>query len=79
MDPSSLHHSARTLFTYWQSIHSPEGLPGRQHFDPRCVVPLLPNLVLVDVHRAPFRFRYRLLGTRVDAAHGKPLTGKWLD
>ena len=43
------------------------------------MVDLLPNLVLTEVHRAPLRFRYRLLGTRVDAAHGAALTGRWLD
>ncbi len=41
--------------------------------------PLLPNLVLVDVLRSPPRFRYRLLGTRLDAMIGKSLTGQWLD
>jgi hypothetical protein len=79
IDLSSLHPSALALFSYWQGIHPVGGLPGRQHFEPSCIVRLLANIVLVEVHRSPFRFRYRLLGTRVDAAHGKPLTGLWLD
>jgi hypothetical protein len=43
------------------------------------VWPLLPNLVLVDVLWSPLRFRYRLLGTRLDAMIGKSLVGQWLD
>jgi len=67
------------LFDYWRRIHPPHGLPGRQHFDPAAVTRLLPNLVLVEVHRDPLRFRYRLLGSRIDAIHGKSLVGLWLD
>jgi hypothetical protein len=67
------------LFDYWQRIHPPHGLPGRQHFDPAAIGRLLPNIVLVEVHRDPLRFRYRLLGSRIDAIHGKPLAGLWLD
>jgi hypothetical protein len=74
-----LHASARSLLTYWQRIHPPHGLPGRQHFDPAAVASLLPNIVLVEVHRDPLRFRYRLLGSRVDAVNGKALSGMWLD
>ena len=79
IDVTHLHASARVLFDYWQRIHPAEGLPGRQHFDPAAVVHLLPNLVLVEVHRAPLRFRYRLVGSRIDSINGKPLSGGWLD
>ncbi len=78
-DLAALHPSARALLTYWESIHPTGALPGRQHFDPAAVVPLLPNIVLVEVERDPWRFRYRLVGSRVDAVNGKPLTGQWLD
>jgi hypothetical protein len=60
-------------------MHPPRGLPGRQHFDPADVPELLPNLRLVDVHHDPLRFRYRLLGSRVDVVHGRNLTHQWLD
>ena len=79
INPSRLHPSALALLNYWQSIHPSDGLPGRQHFEPLALLELLPNLVLVEVHRTPLRFRYRLLGTRIDAAHRRALTGKWLD
>jgi hypothetical protein len=54
-------------------------LPGRQHLDPADIPDLLPNLRLVEVHRAPLRFRYRLLGSRVDMVHGRSLLHQWLD
>jgi hypothetical protein len=79
IDTSTFHASARALYAYWQRIHPPGGLPGRQHFDPAAVVALLPNIVLVAVQRDPLRFRYRLLGSRIDSVHGKSLSGQWLD
>lgn len=78
-DLSGAHPAARALWSYWEEIHPPRGLPGRQHFDPAAVAHLLPNIVLVEVHRAPFRFRYRLLGTRVDSINLQNLGGLWLD
>jgi hypothetical protein len=79
IDPLKLHPSASALLAYWKKIHPPAGLPGRQHFDPASVPALLPNVLLVDVHRDPLRFRYRLLGTRVDAVYGTSLVGRWLE
>ncbi|MBI3515882.1 MAG: PAS domain-containing protein [Proteobacteria bacterium] len=79
IDISACHASARALYAYWRRIHPPDGLPGRQHFDPAAVVALLPNIVLVEVQRDPLRFRYRLLGSRIDSVNGKNLSGQWLD
>ena len=65
---------------YWQRIHPAAGtLPGRQHFDPLEIHPLLPNIWLVDVVRPQLRFRYRLVGTRIAEAVGRDTTGMWLD
>ena len=36
-------------------------------------------LWLLEVHRAPLRFRYRLVGTRFASLHGIDPTGRWLD
>jgi len=69
------------LHRTWCAIRpAPDRLPGRQHFDPIAVAPLLPWLWLVDVHRAPvLRFKYRLVGSiHVDAGGFDP-TGRWLD
>jgi hypothetical protein len=74
------HPKIRRIHDYWQSLRPAEDmLPGRQHFDPLAVAPLLPNLRLIDVQRRPLRFRYRLVGTRIVDAHARDLTGLWLD
>ncbi len=78
-DTTQLHQRARRLYDYWSEIHPAEGLPGRQHFDPSAVPDVLPNLRLIDVQREPLRFRYRLLGSRVDVVHGRNLANQWLD
>lgn len=69
----------RRLHDYWRAIHPPEGLPGRQHFDPMAVTDLLPHIWLLDVQLEPFRLRYRLTGTAMVESHRRELTGLWLD
>jgi hypothetical protein len=69
----------RDLHDYWRRIHPPGGgLPGRQHFDPVEIPALLPNLWLLDVHRDPYRFRFRLVGGEVEAADESVRAGAWL-
>lgn len=62
--PEDCHPKVRALAEYWQSIHPPAGLPGRQHVDP-CNIPkpLLPNLLLVDIEAATSTLTWRLMGT----------------
>jgi hypothetical protein len=57
---------------------NPASLPGRQHLDPIDIPHLLPLMRLVDVERAPLRFRYRLIGTHEAAIYGEH-TGRWVD
>lgn len=73
------HPAVRQMYEYWCSIHPPEGLPGRRHFDPLMVAAHLPWLWMLDVQRDPLRFRYRLVGTEVVDSHRRDLTGLWLD
>ena len=58
---------------------APDMLPGRQHLEPLDFHRLWPWVWMVDVQRAPLRFKFRLIGTE----HVKPLrrdpTGQWLD
>jgi hypothetical protein len=68
------------LSRYWQSIRpAPDRLPGRQHFDPLDVPGFLPWLWLVDVQRAPERYRFRLVGSRFADAVGDDPTNRWVD
>lgn len=68
------------LYAYWRSIRpAADLLPGRRHFSPTDIPRLLSWIWLVDVERAPLRFKYRLVGTvHVEAAHSDP-TGSWYD
>jgi hypothetical protein len=77
--PDSCHPKIKTLVDYWLSIHPCKGLPGRQHFDPRAIPKLLPNIWLLDVFRSPLRLRFRLFGTNIVDYAGEDNTGKWLD
>jgi hypothetical protein len=79
IDPAQLHPKVNRLYEHWRAIHPPDGLPGRRHFDPAANPDLLPNIKLVEVHRDPFRLRYRLLGTGIDAALGRSVVEQWLD
>jgi hypothetical protein len=70
----------RRLVDYWRGIHPAEAtLPGRQHVEPLDLSEVLRWLWLVDVQRAPLRFRYRLVGTGHRDAMGADLTGRWID
>jgi len=69
----------RRAYEYWLGQRPGGGLPGRQHIDPTDIPFLLRGLWLIDVAREPFRFRYRLVGTRIVEAMGRDPTGLWLE
>jgi hypothetical protein len=74
------HPRLQKLYEYWVSIRPADrSLPGRQHFDPCDIPDLLSALWLLDVQRAPFRLKYRLVGTQIVAAQQGDYTGRWLD
>ena len=74
--PEGCHPKVRRLVNYWLSIHPPAGLPGRRHFDPLDIPPLLPNVCLVDAPTPSADFTFRLMGSRVEAFFGGNFTGK---
>ncbi|MBP7063325.1 PAS domain-containing protein [Ferrovibrio sp.] len=68
------------LFQYWQLLRDAAGgLPPWRSFDPIQVPQHLACLWVVEVHEAPRRLRYRLVGTRIVASFGHETTGKWFD
>lgn len=77
--PPGYHPDIGELVAYWRRIHPAAGLPGRRHFDPADIPALLPHIWLMDVFRAPWRFRIRLVGTAVVAFSGRDTTGRWCD
>ncbi|HWA45301.1 MAG TPA: PAS domain-containing protein [Hypericibacter adhaerens] len=69
----------RTLLDYWQAKRGARPMPSRADIDPAELVPLLSNLMLVDVVEGGARFRFRLVGTRVARASGEDRTGRFFD
>ncbi|HUK60818.1 MAG TPA: PAS domain-containing protein [Stellaceae bacterium] len=78
LDLPRCHEKIAGILAYWRSLRPGPGVfPGRQHFDPAAVAPLLPCIRLYDVFREPWRFRYRLVGTELVRHLGRDLTGTW--
>lgn len=73
------HARIRAVFDYWQGMAPAGKLPGRQHFDPLHIPKLMPHVWMLDVARDPYRFRYRLAGTREVQTLGRDPTGEWMD
>ncbi len=67
------------IVRYWQSIHRGGELPDRRQIDPCEFLELLPGIALVDISRSPIRFKFRLIGERMNDYHGSNYTGCWLD
>ena len=63
---------------HWLRLCSDDRLPARNLIDPANFKSIMPNVILVDIERNPFRVRYRLCGTRVVEICGN-LTGQYLD
>ena len=78
-DPANWHPILRELLAYYTKIAPPGQLPGRQHFQPQGVPAVLPRLILLDVHRPPLRYKYRLVGTKEAELYGHDPTGRWYD
>jgi len=73
------HPSLKALYAYWLSKKGAAPAPPRSAIRPEEIVPLLPDIVLLDVVGDPPRFRIRLIGTGVVAAYGKDVTGEFID
>lgn len=68
----------RQLYDYWRGKANGR-LPARADIDPVDVPHLLPYVFMIDVERAPRRFRFRLIGTQICAWAGRDVTGVYLD
>lgn len=69
----------RQLFDYWQRSCGKGRIPSRRDIDPSEILPLLPNILMMDFEPSPFRVRFRLVGTKVVEVTGFEFTGKYLD
>ena len=69
----------RALHAWWLAHRRDGGLPDRDDVDPVSLKTLLPNLFIAEVEHAPFRIRYRLVGTKAVQVIGFDITGRYLD
>lgn len=69
----------QAVHRYWLERCDGPTLPARRAIDPIDLKSHLPNMLLVDVARAPLRFRYRLFGTGLVALYNHEMTGKYVD
>src|SRR5258708_5614704 len=67
------------LFEYWLSIAPAGQLPGRQHFDPLEIAPIMPHVWMLDVIREDglTRYRYRLVGPAEVMTLQRGAPGSW--
>lgn len=63
---------------YWASKITDSRLPGRADIDPLDIPALLSQVILLDVQRDPWNFRFRLIGTNVVHHLTDDWTGKWM-
>jgi hypothetical protein len=67
----------RAAVEYWQDKRAGNA-PLSHSFDPLEVPRLLPHVMLKDVRRDPWDFRYRVVGTIVREHSRDNWTGKWM-
>lgn len=82
LDPALTFQDPRLgrLLDWWcEKVASLDRLPGRQHFDPLEMAALLPHLYMADVVAGGARYRWRLLGTELNALAGRDVTGRHFD
>lgn len=69
----------RLLVAHWQRMRGARRMPARRDFDPLEVRFALGYISLIDVHRDPLRFYFRLDGSKQVELFGVECTRRYLD
>lgn len=69
----------RRLVTYWDRIRGARPMPARGDFDPLDARFALGYISVIEVHRDPMRFYFRLDGTKQVELFGIDCTRRYLD
>jgi hypothetical protein len=67
------------LVAHWERMRGRRGMPARADFDPLQVRYALGYISLIEVHRDPLRFYFRLDGTKQVELFGVDCTRRYLD
>lgn len=78
-DTGHWHAHARSLLFYWRNRCHDGRLPARDMINPADLRGILPYMWMLDIQPEPWRFLYRLAGTRFVAALGLEVTRRWYD
>ena len=68
----------KQLYDYWCSKRKAGALPCREDIHPAEFHRLLPCISLIEIEFQPFRFKYRLAGTKLRDIHDREVTGLYL-
>ena len=66
------------LLAYWEQRCEGRTMPAKRDIDPADLKPLLPYLMIAEIHQEPLRVRYRLVGTEAVRLAQEDYTGRWL-
>jgi hypothetical protein len=67
------------LYRYWNDRRGSRQFPARGDIDPIDFPYALGRVSIVEVHRDPLRFRYRLVSTRLTQHLGYEMSSKYVD
>lgn len=70
---------ARQLWRWWSAADRHAVPPRREDFDPTAFPRALGGITIFEVERDPWRFRVRLVGTRIVEETSRDTTGVYLD
>lgn len=70
---------AREILEYWHYKRRGRQMPARADLDPLEMRHALGQMIMMDIHRDPLRFRTRLVGSGQARRRGFDFTNKWLD
>ena len=65
----------RQMFDYWLKSAGQNAMPSRADISPSGMARFLPHVSLIEIHRDPLDFSYRLAGTRLREIFSTEVTG----
>jgi len=71
--------SLARLYAYWRGKRGARAMPAWREFDPMELGFILGWLNVIEVHRDPLRFRFRVHGSMLVSYTGVEMTGRFLD
>ncbi|MGE0211866.1 MAG: PAS domain-containing protein [Parvibaculaceae bacterium] len=73
--PELMHPGSRMLFRYWERIRGERSAPDRADVDLRAIGSVLASVGILERHRRPTVFLWRVAGTGIGDIWGKEVTG----